>query len=231
MTTEVLEQPTAASQPGAAAPASPPAQPATAAGEAPAAGATLATSAAPATQQTSDGQPAQPGDKPAANGEQDDKPAVPEAYEFTPPEGVELDAEAVTAFGEVARELGLPQDAAQKVVDKLAPVIAQRQLAQAEAFYSDIGGPPTGWADASKADKEFGGAKLAENLAVAAKAMSLATPEMRALLDKTRLGDHPEMVRWMYRVGKSISEDSFVSGSRDSARPTDPAKRLFPSMN
>ena len=35
----------------------------------------------------------------------------------------ELDPEVLTAFGDVAKELDLPQDAAQKVLDKVAPVI------------------------------------------------------------------------------------------------------------
>ena len=35
----------------------------------------------------------------------------------------ELDPEVLTAFGEVAKELDLPQDAAQKVLDKVAPVL------------------------------------------------------------------------------------------------------------
>ena len=39
----------------------------------------------------------------------------------------ELDPEVVTAFGDVAKELDLSQDAAQKVLDKVAPVLQRRQ--------------------------------------------------------------------------------------------------------
>ena len=43
-----------------------------------------------------------------------------------------LDPEVLTAFGEVAKELDLSQDAAQKVLDKVAPVIQARQAEQVE---------------------------------------------------------------------------------------------------
>ena len=39
----------------------------------------------------------------------------------------ELDSEVLTAFGEVAKDLDLPQEAAQKVLDKVAPVIQAKQ--------------------------------------------------------------------------------------------------------
>lgn len=232
MTTEVLDAPPAASQEGAAA-ASTPAPAAAPAATAPAA--TLATSAAAQPQQAADGQqPATPAEGAQAGSEGDPgkaADAAPEKYEFKAPEGVELDDSVVTAFSDVAKELKLSQDAAQQLVEKLAPVLAQSTMAKAEGFFEDIGGAPATWADKARADTEFGGAKFDANLAVAAKAMKLATPEMRALLDKTRVGDHPEMIRWMVRVGKALSEDTFVGGDPPPAKPTDAAKKLFPYMN
>ena len=55
---------------------------------------------------------------------------APEKYEFNPKVADapnELDPEVLTAFGDVAKELNLPQEAAQKVLDKVAPVIQARQ--------------------------------------------------------------------------------------------------------
>jgi hypothetical protein len=66
----------------------------------------------------------------------------------------------------------------------------------------------------SKTDQEFGGEKLSENLSVAKKALdAFGTPELRKLLDDSGLGNHPEVIRMMYRAGKAISEDRFVGGS------------------
>ena len=58
-------------------------------------------------------------------GEQEKKPeGAPESYEFKAPEGTQFDDAVIGAFSEVAKELNLPQDQAQKVLDKMAPVIA-----------------------------------------------------------------------------------------------------------
>ena len=89
-----------------------------------------------------------------------------------------------------------------------------------------------GWVDAAQADTEIGGPNLAQNVAVAKKAMDkFGTPELSKLLDETGLGNHPEIVRAFYRAGKAISEDRFVGGGGPGFGSVDPAKRLFPNMN
>lgn len=103
--------------------------------------------------------------------------------------------------------MDLPQDKAQLMLDKMAPVLAQRQAEQIQAVRTE-------WADTSRADKEFGGDKLGESLATAKKAMdAFATPELRTLLDESGLGNHPEVIRLFYRTGKAMSEDSLVTGA------------------
>jgi hypothetical protein len=87
------------------------------------------------------------------------------------------------------------------------------------------------WATASKADKEFGGEKLLENLAIAEKSLDqFGTPALRQLLLESGLSHNPEMIRLLYKAGKAISEDGFVGSGRDS-KQTDPAKILFPNQN
>ena len=226
MTTEVLDAP-AASQQGTVAP-TPAAAPAPA--ETVATG-TLATQAAgeqqaPQGQQPTPAADATPG---TPEGDKGAAPAVPEKYEFTAPEGTSLDESVVAAYSDVARELQLPQEAAQKVIDKLLPALTASAQRQIDAFYEDIGGPPNSWKAKTDADPEFGGAKLQANLAVAERAMRYATPQLRELFNKTGLGDHPEMVRWKVRVGQLLSEDTFVGGKGDKA-PVDPARLLYPSM-
>ena len=133
---------------------------------------------------------------------------APEKYEFKPVDGRELDSETMSTFAEVAKEAGLTQDAAQKILDRMAPQMAQRQQAQIEAIRNE-------WVAASKTDSEFGGEKIAENLATAKKALDqFGTPELRALLNESGLGNHPEIIRLMYRAGKAISEDKYVGPSQ-----------------
>lgn len=163
------------------------------------------------------------------------KPKAPETYKFNRPEGLpeeyQLDDEVLSTFSESARELDLSQEQAQTVIDKLMPKLYERGFAQQDAIRA-------GWIEQSKSDKEFGGEKLAENLETAKLAISkLGTPELMKLLDsRLGLGDHPEVVRFMVRVGKMLKEDSHVPPSRASNSPVDPyddaalAQKLYPSM-
>jgi len=117
-------------------------------------------------------------------------------------------------------------EAAQKVLDKLGPAMVSKHtevLAQAKA----------GWLEASKADTEFGGDKIAENLAVARKALDkFGTPALRTMLDESGLGNHPEIIRAFYRAGKAISEDSFVpaTGGGSPKGGKDYASSLYPNQ-
>lgn len=126
------------------------------------------------------------------------------SYEFTLPEGMERDAEATEEFIAIAKELKLPKEAAQKVVD----LAVKREQARADAFTETV----KGWETAVKTDKDLGGDKLPETLATCRKAIDLGPPGLRDLLSSTKMGSHPDVVRWTYAVGKALSEDKFVPG-------------------
>lgn len=136
---------------------------------------------------------------------------APEQYEFNAkvadaPE--ELDPEVLTAFGEVAKDLDLPQEAAQKVLDKVAPVIQARQAKAVEQARAD-------WATESQSDEEFGGENLGANLEIAKSSLNaFGTDAFKSLLSESGLGNHPEVIRFMYRAGKAISEDGYVGNSQ-----------------
>ncbi len=140
---------------------------------------------------------------------------APETYEdFAAPEGMELNAEALTAFSEIAKAKNLTQAEAQSMVDLATGLMTQREEAQIAAFAAQA----DGWREATLKDAEFGGTKLAETLPVAVRARDqFGTPELKALLDESRLGDHPEVVRLFYKVGMAISEDNFVPGGTKTA--------------
>jgi len=136
---------------------------------------------------------------------------APETYEFNTKlsdDSSELDPEIVTTFGEVAKELDLPQDAAQKVLDKVAPAMQARQAKLIEDTKIE-------WANQSQSDQEFGGENLSANLEVAKQSLdAFGTDAFKSLLQESGLGNHPEVIRFMYRAGKAISEDSYVGNSQ-----------------
>lgn len=147
---------------------------------------------------------------------------APEQYEdFAAPEGTELDGETVDTFKDVARELNLTQEQAQSVIDKMTPVMAQRQQAQMAAQAEQ-------WAEDSRNDEEFGGEQFDENIATAKRAMDqFASDELKGLLDDSGLGSHPEVIRMFHKVGSAISEDSVVTGGSGQGQ----RKSFYPNSN
>ena len=150
---------------------------------------------------------AEGGDDPD-KGKDDDEDGAPKEYEpFTMPEGVDIDQEATDRFIPVAKELGLTQEQAQKLVDL---AVADRAAAM-KAVADNWNAQNEEWAKAAAADKEIGGNDHDEKVAIAARAIdTFGTPALKEALDTTGAGNHPEFVRFCYRVGKLISEDGHI---------------------
>jgi hypothetical protein len=156
--------------------------------------------------------------------ESDAAPAAVEYEPFQLPEGMTADEEILGEFKTLAKEKGLSQEDAQKFVAIQAKV-AEKQQAAVQAMKAQ-------WVEASKTDKEFGGDALEENLGVAKRALdTLATPQLRQLLNESGLGNHPEVIRHFVRVGKAISEDGRVVTGGKATTPSSQEKRMFPNMN
>lgn len=148
----------------------------------------------------------------AEKAEKEKKPTVPEKYEFKAPEGVEqLDPQALAVFEPIAKELGLSQEQAQKLVD----IYPQIQQQQAELWSKQV----TDWGEQVKADKEIGGDKLTASVGQAQKALDqFGTPALRDYLHTSGLGNHPELVRAFAKVGKMMSEDKIIMPNQGGQR-------------
>lgn len=165
-----------------------------------------------------------PGDEPAKPAEEPKPPAEVE-YKFTAPDGVELDAPHLEKFTALAKELKLSPEHAQKAVD----LVSQMELARIAEHAETV----KGWLGAVKTDKELGGDKLPENLAVAKKVFSLLpeaqATELKGLLNQTGLEAHPVFFKLFHAVGKALSEDKFIPGGRAAVAPKSQAERLYPN--
>ncbi len=150
-----------------------------------------------------------------------DKPV--EYTDFKLPEGVQADAAALDQFKGVAKELGLSQDQAQKLVDMQANAVKQQQDA-AQAQWNET--VKTWKAEAIQSL----GANYQKELAVAAKARDrFASPELRQLLNETGLANHKEVIGLFMQVGKQISEDSFADGKSGQQGTKSAAEVLYPN--
>jgi hypothetical protein len=190
---------------------------AAAAAAAAASAATPAAAAAPAAAAGADG----------AKGDSKGASSDAKAYEaFTVPEGVAIDAEVLGEFEATAKEAGLSQEAAQKLVN-LGAKLATKGYQSLEQQMQTLN---TQWVEAARSDPEIGGKDIDAKLATAKKAWAeFGTPELKDALEKTGMGNNPELIRWAYRVGKALSEDRFVSGRQGdgAGAPKSLAARLY----
>jgi len=167
-----------------------------------------------------DGQTPKGDAKPA---EEKGKEGPPEKYEFTAPKGITLDPAALEAFEPLAKELGLSQEAAQKVVNLQASLVK----AQADAALKQ----QADWIQAVKADKEIGGQNFATALRHANTALNKFGGEpLVAALQQLGIANHPELVRAFARVGKDMGEDTVHQPGSSPGGPRDLAKILYPNQ-
>ena len=175
------------------------------------------------------------GDDPNPDGDPPaDDATAPETYELKPPEGFEkLDEESVALATPVFKELGLTNDQANKLMP-VAGKFAERIIAQQnQAIMDEVQTTRKAWAEEAQNDPEIGGAKFEETKALSAKALdALGYPKgspFRSFLTDSGLGNHPEMIRAMRKVGELVSEDGdFVRSNAGAQSKPDRLATLYP---
>lgn len=167
--------------------------------------------ATPATDKATDTKPDAPAETKPADAKADTKPAK---YELKAPEGSALDAAHIEAVSAFAGELGLSNEAAQKLVERDAKLLADSQQAAIATYDTQV----KAWADQVRADPEIGGAKLDATIKTAQKALAkFGSPELVQMLNTHGYGNHPEVVKFCLRIGASMSEDSIPAGTPGSS--------------
>lgn len=139
---------------------------------------------------------------------------APEKYEAFRVGDQTLPENETAAFAEAAKELGLSQEKAQKIVDSFMPTV----LSRVENYKKD-------WLEACRADKELGGQHFNENMAIAgAGYRTYADKDLQAIFAASGLSRHPAVIRHFYRLGKSLQQDNGVAGGASASAPT---RRLY----
>ena len=154
-------------------------------------------------------------------------PVSPESYsDFTLPEGVTLDEAALGKAAPIFKELNLTQEQAQKLVDLQAEMVQEGARSQEDTLNQLI----DGWQEESKNDKEFGGEKFEENTAVARLAVEkFGTPDFKQLMEDHGVGSHPEMIRFMWNIGKLLKEDVPGGLTTAASQKKDRIATLYPN--
>lgn len=184
----------------------------------------------PTTQAATDGQAdkakdGEPGDKEA------DKPVELDVSKFEVPEGVEKDEEALKQYGELAKEFGLDQEKAQKLLNLWSEQAVKQSQEQVKTW-NDL---QDQWQEQVKSDKEIGGSNLQSTLADAKVALDkFGSEELLDALEITGAGNHPALVKAFAKMGRAIKEDTMRTGNSGDAKPRtmeEFARSLYPSMD
>lgn len=178
------------------------------------------------------------GDKPAdaakPEGDQPKPADVPEAYEFKLPDGDELDENAAPLVQDLFKELGLPQDKAQAVLEKLLEIDKARQPSaeQIEQMQVEaIQNLNKQWADECAKLPDIGGENFQKSLEVTSKVMvQFATPELRDMLNRSALGSNPEFFKFIHAIGSAMSQDTLEHGGDAGKGPRSIESKLWPAM-
>lgn len=151
-------------------------------------------------------------------------PADEASYEaFTLPDGYSADEELSGEFSQAARELNLNQKGAQRMVD-LASKLVQKQVSQWATHVK-------GLADSARTDPDIGGAKFEPTVKAARGVITrFGNPAFRSMLDQYGVGSHPEMIRFLSKIGASLSETPAVTGQTAAAVSKSLPDLMYPTM-
>lgn len=147
---------------------------------------------------------------------------APESYaDFTIQEGAEVADNVLSGLNEVARDMDLSQEQAQKLLN--LQILAQQEqqkfmTEQNEKWIQEINDSP-----------DYGGKKLDENkkLAALAKDRFIAIPGFKELLNEPGVGNRLPMFAVMVELGKSLSDDSLVTGSSKEPKKDRPLSEIM----
>ena len=118
---------------------------------------------------------------------------------FQAPEGhPTIDADVLNGYSEATKDLGIDDDTAQKLMDRVAPIMQKRM----ETRIADLSAQ---WAEETTNDEEFGGDNLTGNLEIAKEVLNeFGSPELRKLLVESGLGNNLHVAKMLMNVGDRI---------------------------
>ena len=143
-------------------------------------------------------------------------------YELKMPEGSKDDTLAKEIMAD-AKELGLSNEAAQKMLDIQIQRIAQFTKANEDNAKRTI----QGWNKSMAEDKDFGGSNLAKTNEDARRSSTrfFTQDELKQI---GAYAQHPILVKAFARIGAAMREDKIIGGGSASNQSVPPAERMYP---
>lgn len=143
---------------------------------------------------------------------------VPEKYDLKIAEGSLLDKSRVTEIEAYAKDNKLTNQQAQDLLNKEHEVVSKFHTNQISQFEQT----KEKWRQEIVNDKEFGGENFNRNVEYAHRALNqYGSQSLKEQLEKTGLGNHPDLVKMLSNIGKAMAEDRLIKpgGSPANKRP------------
>lgn len=130
----------------------------------------------------------------------------PTEYQLTLPDGYTATEAELQLFKDAARDMVLSNDQANALLKMHAEKVEQSVNQAMEQIGLE-------WAAQSKSDPEIGGARLHEHVRAADQVIKrFGGDKLREVLTQTRLGDHPEIIRFLSKIGMAMGEGAYNRG-------------------
>lgn len=181
--------------------------------------------AAQAAKPADQGNPVETQSKTIEEKPQEAKPQTPEKYELKLPEKSPLQPKALEEIAAFAKENGLSQEQAQGLVKRESEAISRYVDGQKEELSKVNNGA---WLQQLESDNEVGGKNIEESGHLAYKAaVHYFGESFVSDIKRMHLNNYPVLFKGLVRLGKTLSNDSFVQSNTRSAGNKTMAQRLY----
>lgn len=169
---------------------------------------------------------AKPNEQTAEEIKEEQAKVVPEKYEINK-DGLLISEKEISRLEAEAKEKGLSQDEFAALVENDNARVSEFFQNRQEAFQNLV----KEWGNQAMNDPEFGGDNFIASSENAKRAIDKFGGEsLKQILNETGYGNHPEIFKAFARIGKEMSEDTFVKAKAHAAPQIDRLSRYYPSM-
>lgn len=146
------------------------------------------------------------------------------AYDLKVPENSFISDARVQELTKLAKDNGLTNEQAQSLVNVEHDAVTRFAKAQVDEFNK----LKAGWKNEVQADKDFGGDKYRETVAVAHEFVKNYAPQsLIAELEKTGYGDYPDLVKMFAKAGRDLESAKFIPSRSASKTPQSKAEKWY----
>ncbi len=145
-------------------------------------------------------------------------------YDLTPPEDFPILPEVLHSLCQSCHEAGLTREQAMSHLSWLH--------AHHKALHERISTARKQWIRELREDSEFGRDRFNDTVRNAIRALDAFDPDgtIRELLEESRFGDHPAIIRACARIGRALLEDRAFARSSGRRERIPLEERLYPHM-